>query len=125
MPAAMVYVRDVSASLAFYEAALGVERHHADADGSYGELHSGGTHVGFVAEWHARANLSRSIRQNDHAGDPAGVELYFIVTDVDAAYGRAVEAGGVGVVPPADKSWGTRAAIVRDLDGVLVEIATA
>jgi predicted enzyme related to lactoylglutathione lyase len=119
----MVYVNDVGASLAFYEAVLQIIRHHEDGDGSYGELHHGNTRLGFVANWHADRHLGMAFRRNEPAREPAGFELYFVVEDVDAAYDRALAAGGVSVSPPTEKPWGNRAAIIRDLDGLLVEIA--
>jgi lactoylglutathione lyase len=122
MPAAMVYVRDVFSTLAFYEAVFEVERHHADDDGSYGEFHLGKTRIGFVADWHASKHLPQPFRRNDPADEPAGFELYFTVPDVDAAFARALQAGAVVMVPPAEKPWG-RAAILRDPDGVLFELA--
>jgi predicted enzyme related to lactoylglutathione lyase len=123
-PAAMVYVRDVFSSLAFYEAVFGVARHHADDDGSYGEFHLGETRVGFVADWHATRHLVHPFRRNDHDDEPAAFELYFTVPDVDAAFARALQAGAVGIVPPTEKPWG-RAAILRDPDGVLFELGDA
>jgi lactoylglutathione lyase len=118
----MVYVRDVFSSLAFYETAFGVARHHADDDGSYGEFLFEETCIGFVADWHASRHLGDPFRPNDPADEPAAFELYFTVPDVDAAFARAVQAGAVAVAPPTEKPWG-RAAILRDPDGVLVEIA--
>jgi lactoylglutathione lyase len=121
-PAAMVYVRDVSSSLAFLEAVFGVARHHVDDDGSYGEFHLGETRVGFVADWHASKHLPVPFRRNDQADQPGAFELYFTVPDVDAAFARALDAGAVPVSPPTEKPWG-RAAIVRDPDGILLELA--
>jgi lactoylglutathione lyase len=122
MPAAMVYVRDVFSSLAFYEAVFDVERHHADDDGSYGEFHLGETRVGFVADWHATRHLAQPFRRNDRADEPAAFELYFSVPDVDAVFAQALDAGAVPVSPPTEKPWG-RAAILRDPDGILFELA--
>jgi PhnB protein len=39
------------------------------------------------------------------------------VEDVDAAYARALEAGGVSVAPPADKPYQERSAGVKDSFG--------
>jgi lactoylglutathione lyase len=122
-PPVMVYVRDVLASLEFYEAVLPVERRHFDDDGSYGEIESGDARFAFVAEWHAAAHLQAPFRRNEARDDPAGFQLYASVGDVDAVYAHALEAGGVPVEPPAEKPWGRRA-IVRDPDGILFEIGT-
>jgi lactoylglutathione lyase len=119
----MVYVSDVSSSLSFYEAALGVPRHHADDDGSYGELSFGENCIAFVADWHASRHLDRPFRRHDPTEEPAAFELYFEVSDVDAAFANAVQAGAVVLVPPTEKPWG-RAAILRDPDGILFELAS-
>jgi len=119
--AAIVYVEDVAASLAFYERVLGLERDHLDDDGSYGELKSG---IGFAANWHVERNLDRPFRRNERDGIPLGVELDFAVDDVDAVFRRAIEAGAVPVWEPQDKPWG-RSAMFRDPDGVLVHISSA
>jgi lactoylglutathione lyase len=117
--AAIVYVEDVAASIAFYEGVLGLERDHFDEDGSYGELKSG---IGFAANWHAARNLDLPFRRTERDGTPLGFELDFAVDDVDAVFRRALEAGATSVWEPQDKPWG-RAAMFRDLDGVLVHLS--
>lgn len=117
----IVYVEDVAASLAFYERVVGLERDHLDDDGSYGELKSG---VGFAANWHAERHLDGPFRRNERDGVPFGFNLEFAVDDVDEVFRRASEAGAAPVWEPQDKPWG-RAAMFRDLDGVLVHISRA
>jgi lactoylglutathione lyase len=119
--AAIVYVENVAASLAFYEGVLGVERDHLDDDGSYGELKSG---IGFAANWQAERHLDGPFRRSERDGIPLGFELDFAVDDVEAAFRRAIQAGAAPVWEPQDKPWG-RAAMFRDLDGVLVHISRA
>ena len=55
-------------------------------------------------------------------GAPASVQVY--VPDVDAAYGRALEAGAEEVSPPEDKVYNERAAGVKDSFGNTWWIAT-
>ena len=62
-------------------------------------------------------------------GDPppksaAPASIYVYVPDVDAAYGRALEAGAEEVAPPEDKPYDERAAGVRDSFGNTWWIAT-
>jgi PhnB protein len=45
-------------------------------------------------------------------GSPVSFYVYF--EDVDAAYERAVRAGGEGVFPPADMFWGDRMGRLKD-----------
>jgi PhnB protein len=53
---------------------------------------------------------------------PASVSVY--VPDVDAAYGRALEAGAKEIAPPEDKPYGERVAGVKDSFGNTWWIAT-
>jgi PhnB protein len=41
-------------------------------------------------------------------GATSPVTMHMYVTDVDAAFARAVEAGAKAVMPPADMFWGDR-----------------
>ena len=53
-------------------------------------------------------------------GRSVGGGLYLwlpMPTDVDAWHARAVEAGGLDVLPPEDTQWGTRRARVLDPEG--------
>ncbi|MBO3462391.1 hypothetical protein G7B40_027010 [Aetokthonos hydrillicola Thurmond2011] len=55
---------------------------------------------------------------------PAGMEIDFVTDDVSAAFLRAVEAGAVPVAEPEIKPWGKTIAYVRDLDGILIALAS-
>jgi PhnB protein len=62
-------------------------------------------------------------------GDPppdsaAPASVYVYVSDVDAAYGRAMEAGAEDIAPPEDKPYGERVAGVKDSFGNTWWIAT-
>jgi PhnB protein len=62
-------------------------------------------------------------------GDPppaiaAPASIYVYVPDVDAAYGRALEAGAEEIAPPEDKPYDERAAGVKDSFGNTWWIAT-
>jgi len=63
------------------------------------------------------------------AGDPppaaaAPASVYVYVPDVDAAYGRALEAGAAEITPPEDKPYAERTAGVKDSFGNTWWIAT-
>src|SRR5438132_1515861 len=53
----LVYVSDVPASLAFFERAFGLARRFLHDSGSYGELDTGATTLGFAQHAVARTNL--------------------------------------------------------------------
>ena len=120
----LIYVPDVAGTVAFYEKAFGLNRRFIDDSGQYGEMETGGTALGFVAERLAEANAI-PVQRNRPDQPPAGSEVAFVVEDVAAAYERAVAAGAVAVSAPKSKPWGQIVAYVRDLNGFLVEICTA
>ncbi|MFB3829178.1 MAG: VOC family protein [Bryobacteraceae bacterium] len=76
---------------------------------------------------HAEVRIGDSIIM---LGEPMGEQpampamIYLYVADTDAAYRRAIAAGGASVMEPADQFYGDRNAGVRDAGGNLWWIAT-
>ena len=76
---------------------------------------------------HAEVKVGDSILM---MGEPTGewkpmpCALYVYVTDCDAAYQRALAAGGTSIAEPADQFYGDRHGGVRDVAGNLWWIAT-
>jgi uncharacterized glyoxalase superfamily protein PhnB len=120
----IIYVPDVRAAIEFHVRAFGVEAGYIDDEGGqYGELATGDTKLAFVGHEQASTLIEGGYRPVTLDEQPPGMEIAFATDDVDAAYARAVEAGAAPVAEPADKPWGQRIAYVRDLNGLLVEIA--
>jgi lactoylglutathione lyase len=120
----LLYVKDVKRAVEFYETAFGLQRRFVSDTADYAEMETGGTALGFVAETLAGSNLPKGFQKNDPAHPPAGIEIAFTTPDVQAAFAHAVESGAAAVSEPKTKPWGQVVAYVRDLDGVLVEIAS-
>jgi catechol 2,3-dioxygenase-like lactoylglutathione lyase family enzyme len=120
----IVYVEDVAASLAFFEAAFGLPRRFLHESGGYGEVETGATTLGFAQHAVARGNLGRDYVSADRSAAPLGMEIGLACADVPAAYQRAVGAGGHGLAEPVTKPWGQVVAYVRCPDGTLVELCT-
>ena len=121
---AIVYVRDVEASVRFYERAFGLALRFAAPEGDYAELETGATALGLASRELAASNFAPPIRENDPGLPPAAFEIGFEVKDVAAAYARAVEAGATPLAEPVEKPWGQTVAYVRDPDGILVELGS-
>ena len=87
-------------------------------------MDTGQTTLSFAGEAMAEMNglAIRANRRNDVA---AGFELALIFHDPQEAYLNAVAAGATPVKPPENKPWGQIVGYVRDLNGCLVEIASA
>lgn len=117
----ILYVDDVKATLAFYEAAFGPTTGFLHESGAYGELATGTTKLAFSS----RA-LMRDLGKAPARPDPAApvFEIAFETDDVDGALNRAVDAGATLVQAARDEPWGQRTAYVSDPEGFLVEICS-
>jgi lactoylglutathione lyase len=120
----ILYVRDVGASLDFYERAFGQRRRFLHDSGDYAELETGGTALAFAAIELAASNLPEEFRPRAPGRSAPGFEVCFVTDDVGGAFERAVREGAEPVTPPQTKPWGQDVAYVRDPDGTLVEIAS-
>ena len=123
----ILYVKDVAASLAFYEAAFGLGRRffHDDNGKAYGELETGATRLGFYSLALVEAHSKTGVVAAQPGEKPLGMEIAFTTENVPGLYARALEAGAMAVSEPEAKPWGQVVAYVRDDSGFLVEICTA
>ena len=122
----ILYVKDVSASLAFYEKAFGLARRffHDDNGKAYGELETGAARLAFASLALAQEHLKQEIVAAAPNKPPLGFEIALLASNVPELYTRAVKAGAASVSEPATKPWGQTVAYVRALNGFLVEICT-
>ncbi len=120
----IVYVRDVAASLAFFEAAFGFSRAFVSPDGEYGALATGETTLAFCQHATARDSVGCDYVGAEESARPLGMEVGLATDDVAAACQRAVAAGALLLAAPATKPWGQTVAYVRAPDGTLVELCT-
>ena len=120
----ILYVRDVRASLDFYERAFDQRRRFLHESGQYAELETGGTALAFAAVELAASNLPEDFRPAAAGESAPAFEVCFVSDDVGGAFERAVREGAEPVTPPQTKPWGQDVAYVRDPDGTLVEIAS-
>jgi catechol 2,3-dioxygenase-like lactoylglutathione lyase family enzyme len=120
----ILYVQNVVRSVEFHEKAFGLTRRFVSDEKLYAEMETGATTLSFSANEFMRSNLGHSFTENDPTRPPAGFEIAFTTPDVPAAYAQAVQQGATPVHGPITKPWGQTVAYVRDLDGILVEIAS-
>lgn len=119
----LLYVPDVAKAVAFYEHAFDMTLRFQHESGSYAEMETGTTALGFVDEGLAGSHgfPFRPTRSRD---DPPSMEIGLVCADVPAAFAHAVEAGALAAMPPCEMPWGQTVAYVRDLNGYLVEFCT-
>ncbi len=117
----ILYVADVSKSLAFYDAAFGFKTKFAHDSGEFGELDTGATSLAFCSQ-----QLMTLLQKNPQTASPQApcFEIAFTTDDVPTALQRAVAAGATLIEEPKLMPWGQTIAYVSDLDGFLVEICT-
>jgi lactoylglutathione lyase len=115
----ILYVRDVPASVEFYERAFGLERRLLHESGQYAEFETGSTALALAAQELA----AESVRELAHK-EPGGFEICLVDEDVEGTFSQAIEAGAEPVSEPEERPWGQRTAYVRDPDGTLIEIAS-
>ena len=115
----ILHVPDVSAAVAFYEAAFGLSCRFVHPSG-YAEMETGVTALAFASHALVEAN---GLPPASH-GQPSGAEVALVTRDVAGAFQCAVQAGAVAAVAPAERPWGQVVGYVRDLNGFLVELCS-
>ena len=120
----ILYVKDVTRSITFYEKVFGFKRKFIAPDNTYGELGTGGTTLSFASMELAKKNLKDGFIQSNIKSKPLAVEIAFTTDNVEELYKLAIAAGATAEAPAENKPQGQIVAYVRDLDGFLVEICT-
>lgn len=118
----ILYVKDVTASIVFYEKAFGFKRKFITPENSYGELLTGDTILSFASVDLAKTNLSGGFIESKATGRPFGIEIGFTTENVELVFNHAVKKGAIVVEKMKTKLWGQTVAYVKDIDGFLIEI---
>ncbi len=119
----IIYVTNVSASLAFFEKAFGLKTRFEHESG-YGELETGMTTLAFATHKLGASNLPAGYVPADASPLPLGVEIVLVTESVSQAHERAVAAGAVSLKEPAVKPWGQTVSYLRCPDGTLIELCS-
>lgn len=118
----IIYTRDVTASIEFFEKAFGLQRRFIHESG-YAELDTGSTTLAFASHDLGSSNLPAGYIKAD--GElPLGMEIALLTDKVQSAFERAVQSGAEILKAPMVKPWGQTVAYVRCPDGTLVEICS-
>jgi len=123
----VVWVPDVEQTVAFYEEAFGLKRRRIVAFGSttWGEMETGaGTTLAFASQDEADVLFADGYHANRPDAVPAAILVSLVVPDVQAVWDRALASGAAGRDAPKTEPWGQTVARLRDINGVLVSLAT-
>lgn len=119
----IIYVDNVEKTVSFYEKAFNVKKAFIDETKQYAQLETGATALGFASIALAKSNVG-DFEPQDRKNKPAGFEVSFTTNDIEKAFKQALDNGCLEVAKPQAKPWGQTTAYVRDLNGILVELAT-
>ena len=120
----ILYVKDVTKAISFYEQAFGFKRKFIAPGNEYGELITGETVLSFAAVQLAKTNLSAGFIESSADNKPFGIEIGFTTENVEEVFNNAVKAGALAVEKSKVKPWGQTVAYVKDFDGFLIELCT-
>lgn len=120
----ILYVKDVTKAVTFYEEAFGFTRKFISPDNDYAELLVGETTLSFASLTLAKSNLADGFQESNPNEKPFGIEIGFTTENVEETLANAEKAGAVVIEKPKTKPWGQTVAYLRDLDGFLIEICT-
>lgn len=121
----IIYVENIKNTLAFYERAFGMKQTFVAESGLYAEVESStGTKLGFCSAAFIESG-GIEFTKNNRTAKAAGFQISLITDDVEKAYNKACSAGAIAIKAPETKHWGQVVALVRDNNGVLVEMCTA
>ena len=114
---AQLAIEGAAKAIEFYQKAFGAEVKDKAIDPSGKKI------------WHAALQIGDSMLfVNDVFPEMGGTQsnsnLWLYVTDVDASYKRAVDAGAKSTTPPTDMFWGDRMANLSDPFGQRWTLAT-
>ena len=111
------YVPSAVEALKFYESAFGFTIEYIHESETYGELNTGETILGFATHEKASQNvLGNSKLEFIHS------ELQFVTNDVTSFFERAIQAGGIPLKEPVQKPSGQTTALLKGIDGAIIEL---
>lgn len=120
----ILYVKDVTKTVEFYEKAFGFTRKFITPENDYAELLVGETTLSFASITLAQSNLKDGFIESNLSNKPFGIEIGFTTDNVEETIATAINAGAELVEKPKTKPWGQTVAYIRDLDGFLIELCT-
>lgn len=120
----ILYVKDVTKTVEFYEKAFGFTRKFITPENDYAELLVGETTLSFASITLAQSNLKDGFIESNLSNKPFGIEIGFTTDNVKETIATAINAGAALVEDPKTKPWGQTVAYIRDLDGFLIELCT-
>lgn len=119
----IIYVKDVPATVSFYEKAFELKLRFIHESCQYAEMETGQTTLAFASENFVMT--SHPFRPNRQKKQAAGAEIAFVTDNVEKKFKHAIDSGALEILKPSQKPWGQTVSYVRDNNGFIVEICSA
>ena len=118
---AILYVKDVSATILFYEKAFGFSKKFVTEENDYGEIETGTTALSFASFQIAKSNGLEINQTTSHASP---FEIAFETENVEADFDKAMKSGATLVKRPIAKPWGQIVGYLKDNNNFIIEICS-
>ena len=119
----VVYVRDVEATINWYQQVFGIGLKFINPEKTYAELLTGDTTLVFANDNFQRQNYP-GFTENKADKEPAGLNLSFITDNVGELFSKAITEGAIMIKNVETKPWGQIEGWLRDLNGILITIVS-
>jgi uncharacterized glyoxalase superfamily protein PhnB len=122
----VMWVKDAARSAEFYGNAFGLrERTRMQTHLTpWIEMETGATTIAFAEYGEADVLFQGMYRALDSKELPSAILLSFVTSDVAGVFAAAIKAGATVIDEPRTEPWGQTIARIRDLNGVLVSLAS-
>jgi lactoylglutathione lyase len=120
----ILYVKDVIATVEFYNKAFGFESGFVTPEGDYGEVITGDTKIAFANIELGNSNIKNGFIESDASSKPFGFGLAFVTSSIESTWKQAISAGATVLEAVESKVWGQQVGYLRDPNGFLLEICT-
>ncbi|MEN8765267.1 MAG: VOC family protein [Wenyingzhuangia sp.] len=120
----ILYVKNVTETIIFYEKAFGFVRKFITPENDYGELITGETTIAFATIELGNDNLKKGFQVSQHLNKPFGISITFTSDHIEKDFENAIKNGAIEYAPIRLKPWGQQVGYVKDNNGFLIEIGT-
>jgi predicted lactoylglutathione lyase len=119
----ILYVESIKKSLSFYQEALGLKVRFTHESGDYAEMDTGETVLALCNHQLADSILKQDYHRSGVSKKLLGSQITFSPENINSAYENAISNGATKIAAPEIKPWNFEVAIVKDIDGHIIEFA--
>jgi len=118
-----IYVHDIVKIIKFYESVFELKVKFIHESGLYAEMETGDTVLSFSQTELAESIIPKGYIKSSLENRPPNMQIGFESGDVKKTLKKALEHGATLESDYEIKTWGWESAMIRDIEGNLVELA--